>query len=81
MNVNVDMNMINQAVEIALDFNCAEGISEAPQTLRNRAWNWYIHFDFNDPIELAAAVVSGDYQPESTWNDVRDMLFYFDLIY
>lgn len=74
----VNMNLINEAVELAARLFEQECIAIHNNTIRKRIEGWYNHTDITDAHELAVAAWLGDYNGKMTYDDileVKEMIF------
>lgn len=70
--------MNKSIISIAMTFLYNEGIRESREEMWRRLASWTTHISFNDAQTGAAAIISGDYDVESSYslNEIKD--FYFN---
>lgn len=77
-------DIIDQAIKITNDFYKYEGLEqESYERLYTRALDWYIGYKtkIKTPLELSALVISGNYKPGLTTQEIDDLVtFYFFII-
>lgn len=69
--------LIADAVKMVIDYFESEGIYEETKTLDTRARDWYSHTEIVEPQMLAAVVMSGDFVPGITWDEIKQIEDFF----
>lgn len=57
-----NMNLIEQAVKLVVDYFEANHISVNSESIRHRVLDWYNHSDIADAEILAAAAIESEYE-------------------
>lgn len=69
--------LIAEAVKMVIEYFENEGIYEETKTLDARARKWYSNTEIVEPQMLAAVVMSGDFIPGITWNEIKQIEEFF----
>lgn len=73
-----NMRLIEDAVNLVIEYNEAEQIYETTEVIKARAMEWYNKTEIVDTEMLAAAVLTGDFDPGMTWREIEEArAFYF----
>ena len=63
--------LIADAVKIAIEYLENEGRQETTPVLEARAIEWYNNTEIYEPYQLAAVVISGNFIPTITYQEIK----------